>query len=483
MERNRSEVSSEESSSQMAMDEEEQNAREGVLAWWYRLFAPPEPPGVASLAQREKARRGRIASIAMLISILFLLAILLLAVLGKDYEQTAAICVGIGGSIVALFLNRKGSIKAAGVLVLMLMYAGEVFPLFTYSGGLTANNIFMLDFTVIPDVIVLAFFSANVLLPIVCLNVLLTWALVVFGPHDAVITNMVYHAPLQIFAHVYILQLVIASTLYLWAHSTEIALRRADRAEEIIALEKRENERKQLELEQKSQLDTGIQQILQTHVAVANGDLSARAPLSQDHMLWQVAMSLNNLIARLQSLSHTENELRQQIWEGNERVTGPQRALLPEAGRTTGAQKSLHPEAGRTTGAQKALHPETGRTTGAQKALRSEAGRTTGAQKALRSGAEGTTGARKALHPEAGGTTGAQKTLRSEPGGTGGRLKALRLEQEGGADHEKETRPEPGGITGAQKALHPEPGDTTDDGYRRGERAALPFSDAGKEDQ
>jgi hypothetical protein len=280
---------------------------------------------------------------------------------------------------------------------------------------------------------------------------------------------------------VYILQLIIASTLYLWARSTELALQRADRAEEIVGLEKRENERKQLELEQKSQLDTGIQQILQTLVDAANGDLSARTPLGQDHMLWQVSVALNNLIARLQSLSNTESELRQQIWEGNERVTDHHKATHPEAGRTTGAQRALPPEAGRVAGAQRALIPEAGRVTGAQRALIPEAGRTTGAQRALPPEAGRTKRAQKAQHSEPGmvraqrvqrsksGITGQQPgskrngASRPETGGTGGRLRALRLEQDDGVNQEKVTRPVRSDITGEQEVVHPEPGDERDD--------------------
>jgi len=73
---------------------------------------------------------------------------------------------------------------------------------------------------------------------------------------------------------------------------------------EIIALE-RSN------AEQKYQLEAGIQLILQTHVQTANGNFNARAPLTEDHVLWQIAYSLNNLLARLQRLSQADVELRQ----------------------------------------------------------------------------------------------------------------------------------------------------------------------------
>jgi hypothetical protein len=53
----------------------------------------------------------------------------------------------------------------------------------------------------------------------------------------------------------------------------------------------------------------GIELILQTHVQVSNGNFQARAPLSQDNLLWRIAYSLNNLIGRLQNYSQTETEL------------------------------------------------------------------------------------------------------------------------------------------------------------------------------
>ena len=60
----------------------------------------------------------------------------------------------------------------------------------------------------------------------------------------------------------------------------------------------------------KRQLDLGIQQILDTHVQVSNGNFTARAPLSQDNVLWRIAYSLNNLLVRLQRLSRAEYELQ-----------------------------------------------------------------------------------------------------------------------------------------------------------------------------
>jgi hypothetical protein len=107
-----------------------------------------------------------------------------------------------------------------------------------------------------------------------------------------------------------ILQIIVAIVTYLWVSSANNAIQRADRAEEIAALEQREIERQQREIEEKQQLDLGIQQILQTHVEVANGNFSARAPLGKDNVLWQIAYSLNNLLARLQGYSQMRAQLQ-----------------------------------------------------------------------------------------------------------------------------------------------------------------------------
>jgi len=125
----------------------------------------------------------------------------------------------------------------------------------------------------------------------------------------------------RIFSYPIILQVIVAIVTYLWVSSANKAIQRADRAEEIAALERREIELQQREIEQKQQLDTGIQQILQTHVQVANGNFTARAPLGRENILWQIAYSLNNLLARLQSYGQMAGHY-QQLQEENYRLYG-----------------------------------------------------------------------------------------------------------------------------------------------------------------
>jgi hypothetical protein len=291
-----------------------------VLEGWYALAAPPQPPATASHSQRERARRGRIASLTTLIFMLFLLALLVRIISSKNMMFIIIQLLELGGCVLALFLNRKGLINLAGVLVLVLVYVQQTLTIIDAPGGLTVSGLPMLDFSVLPDILALAFFSANSLFLIICINAIQVWVVLTYGPHDAAVTQLLHTAPGQTFSHIYDLQLITAAALYVWGRSVEYALARADRAEEIAAFEKREKERKQQELEQKQQLDVGIQQILETHIAVANGNLDVRTPLQQDHVLWQVAVALNNFISRHQRLSHAEQELRQLIQKEHQRA-------------------------------------------------------------------------------------------------------------------------------------------------------------------
>jgi hypothetical protein len=234
--------------------------------------------------------------------------------------------------IFALLLNLRGLVQTAGILTLIVVYAVGTFTMLHYPDGLTASDLYLLDLTIIPDILVLAFFPANRLLPIVCLNAIQTGAILMFGPHDNTVTHLLQTTPIEIFSHIYAIQLIAAVVLYLWARSTEYGLTHAKQAKDTEVGAKHEREWQRQELDKKQRLDDGIQRILQTHVAVANGDLNARAPLLKEHELWQVASALNNLIARHQKLSHTERKLRQQIWEENKRSTDQSQNYAQDTG-------------------------------------------------------------------------------------------------------------------------------------------------------
>jgi len=309
-----------------------------LVLWWYRLVTPPDPPKTASLAQQEKIRHARLAAFIVPLFMLFLLNLLPQAISSKSLVQVVPLVEGEILCVVALFLNRRGWVHIAGILLLTQDIIGLTSAILTAPGGLTLNNLYRLDFTIVPDILVLSFFPANVLFLVFCINALQAWLLITYAHHDQVLAHILQTDPFQIFSHIYALQLITAIALYLWAHSTELAIKRADRAEVIAAFERHEKERRERELEQKRQLDAGIQQILQTHIAVANGDFTARAPLSQDDILWQVARALNNLIARIQRLSYDKQKFKYQAWKESESLPNEHEKLRFKQGHAPGDQ-------------------------------------------------------------------------------------------------------------------------------------------------
>jgi hypothetical protein len=95
---------------------------------------------------------------------------------------------------------------------------------------------------------------------------------------------------------------LVAGVAFILAQHLTTAIRRAGRAEAIAKLEHEM-------VEQSTALQQGIQQILETHVAVAKGNLQARAPLAEDNVLWQIARALNTLLVRYQRAAHAEQRL------------------------------------------------------------------------------------------------------------------------------------------------------------------------------
>jgi len=95
---------------------------------------------------------------------------------------------------------------------------------------------------------------------------------------------------------------MVASISAIWIYNTTKAIISGDKAETVARLE-------HTLIGQRQELESGIEQILQTYVSIANGNLNARVPLAQDHKLWPIAQALNSLLIRLQRASLSEREL------------------------------------------------------------------------------------------------------------------------------------------------------------------------------
>jgi hypothetical protein len=244
----------------------------------------------------------------------FLLVFLLIG-LGALYQYTlvdddhpamkAVLLVAFLLAGLAGVLNRLGSVAAAGLLLVALADLALPGVVATAVGGrldvLHLGAFYLLVGSELVAGSVLAPWSV---FPVGLVNSALVLATIALMPHTPTLARVL--APndaQQAYAGPIVMQLIVAVVAYLWAQSTLRALRRADSAEEIAELERRE-------LERTHELEEGAQQLLAVHVQLANGNFNVRVPTLRNPLLWQVGSSLNNLIGRLARLAQADFLLR-----------------------------------------------------------------------------------------------------------------------------------------------------------------------------
>ncbi len=298
--------------------------RSGLLGWWLALTAPRWPQGPISITERQRLRKAELTSLSILAVAGFLIALISNSLADPSTGQAVG-TMGVG-LLIAAVLNRSGQTKVwrtsvAAYLVPGLMMVLIIGAILQAAGGLRLIWLPAYDLLALP--IFITSLTGHRRSPWIFCLFAISFIVADFAlqPHalitaagadhfdDIAHETDIFGAWGMVNRH---LALCFFAALVGWlgARSVEGAIRRADRAEELAALEH------QL-ADQKRQLDIGIEQLLQTHVRAANGDFTARAPLRQENVLWQIASSLNNLLARMQraaqadhQLARTEEELR-----------------------------------------------------------------------------------------------------------------------------------------------------------------------------
>ncbi|HEU5377098.1 MAG TPA: hypothetical protein VFV38_16835 [Ktedonobacteraceae bacterium] len=286
--------------------------RKGVLGWWLNLTAPKWPSHTIPIAERERLRKAELTSFSILAIMAFLIAL----VSNSLADPATAQAVGLLAVFmtIAAILNRTGHTKIAAYLVpgiFMLVAASAVLQ---GAGGLRPIGFPIYDLMVVP--ILLVALTGDRRAPWIFAAIGIAFVVVSFLEEKHAIIQVApgvsfdeINYEVNIFGIWGVLNrhiaLIFFAAFFSWlgARSVDLAIIRADRAEEIARLE-------HAYAEQSMQLEQGIRQIQETHIKVANGDFNARAPLGQEHILWQIANALNNLIQRMQRSAQAEHTLR-----------------------------------------------------------------------------------------------------------------------------------------------------------------------------
>jgi hypothetical protein len=253
----------------------------------------------------KKSWHRQVVNVALLIIVTFQLVNLPGAILNKNVPVMLITLVGLALCGLAFLFHRSDKIPVVGVLLIVVVNLGCSLTVLTAPGGLDIGNLPIFDALIVSELIAVFLLPAESVLLVAMTNVLFTFVDITFQPHTMALerflaSGMGYTA----LAHPVSLQIVVAVVTYIWVRSTQHAIARADNAEEIAALQKREADRK-------LQLDSDIERMSRVLVRAANGDRSARVDLSRDNVLWRVGNSFNLLMTRQAKANLLEQENQQ----------------------------------------------------------------------------------------------------------------------------------------------------------------------------
>jgi hypothetical protein len=299
----------------IGQDPARKKERFSALAWWYRLTAPPSVPDTAPLAEREQARRGHLISLVMFFALFFFLIGTIIGLKGSNHFVIVAAPFCLVMLAISSQFNRRGYTLAAG-LIIPLAFNLIIFTVILFT-PLTPISMQLYDLLVFSEVFAASLLPPNgwILASFALGNIIFIQGDITFQPHTAAFAAVLATDALALHLRPVIMHVVITGVIWLWVRSASIAIARADRAEVIANLEHIVAEQEHKVVLQKQQLEQSIREIIDTHMRVANGDLSNRVPLSSENVLWQIAVPLNNLISRFQRAQQQIQQIRQLEWE------------------------------------------------------------------------------------------------------------------------------------------------------------------------
>lgn len=286
--------------------------RAGLVGWWLNLTAPRWPDHAIPIEERERLRKAELTSFSILAIFAFLIALVSNSLADVTTAQAVVIMAII--LLVAAILNRTGRTRSAAYLVPSGMLLLLIATVIEAPGGVKLIGLPIYDLLVIPIFVVSLIGDRSAPWVFATISIAFVVGSYVLEPHEIIhlstgfsFDGIGYEQAIfgiwgMINRHV---ALLFFAALFGWlgARSVDNAIARADRAEELARLE-------HAFAEQSLQLEQGIRAIQQTHIQVANGDYNARAPLAEDHILWQISNALNTLILRLHRSVQAEHMLR-----------------------------------------------------------------------------------------------------------------------------------------------------------------------------
>ena len=248
-----------------------------------------------TLDEREMARRSDLIAWLALGMLGGLVMVSPIAI-GDGIAALAFLCFLVL-QIAAISLNRAGHISLAGIVLVVSFDAAIFAYMWSSPLGLTMGQLPNYDAFAVSVVIAASVLPRRSGFVVAALNSAAIVADYLIRPHnanviaDAALYPSVTNQTVSLLVRPIALQFVFALVAFLWVRGTDLAIRRANRAEEIAILEYRE-------LERTSTLEEGVRYLHQTLAEWAQGNFAHRVPLMPLGILEQIRGDLNAFMER-----------------------------------------------------------------------------------------------------------------------------------------------------------------------------------------
>lgn len=269
--------------------------KRSLASQWLRFASSSGSNPQRTLQERELARRSDLIA-WLALGMLGGLVIVSPIAIGDNTALLTFICF-LALQLAAISLNRAGHITIAGIILVASMNAAIFAYMWSSPLGLTMGQLPNYDAFAVSVVIAASVLPRRSAFIVAALNSAMIVADYLIRPHnlnvvlDAALYPSVTIQTVSLLVRPIALQFTMALVAFLWVRGTDLAILRADRAEEIAMLEYRE-------LERTSTLEEGIRYLHQTLSQWAQGNFAGRVPAMPLDILEQVRNDLNNYMER-----------------------------------------------------------------------------------------------------------------------------------------------------------------------------------------
>src|SRR5215831_11017885 len=161
------------------------------LGWWYRIAAPEDQVRVPTVADRERMRRGRLASILLLALISLGIVALPVSVVNPNKSALISVILGLVGFFIALVLNRRGAVTASGILIVALLEVGYIAIVIATPGGLSVLDLLLIALMVQGELVAVAVLAPESVFFVAAFNCLFIALVLAYQPRDHV-TSLIF---------------------------------------------------------------------------------------------------------------------------------------------------------------------------------------------------------------------------------------------------------------------------------------------------